>query len=154
MINSQALIVVKIFLLGLCLILSSASSYAASLVAGATPAPSSVDLTATGTSDWIHWGLTSSSSIDRKAGVTPQISSFTTVGGTASRYSPPPGVRVDFTWSDGTPTASATTATGVYLKGVGNRSELSVPADTASKTLTLYAGRWFQGAWPPRHQPQ
>ena len=121
---------------------NSAAGGSGNLITGDAPAPSSANLTANGPTDWVHWGLTSPSSVDRKAAVTPQISALTTVGDSARRYNPPTGVRVDYTWSDGTPTAAATTTTGLWLPGVGNRFELSVPADTSLKTLTLYAGSW------------
>ena len=121
-------------------IFGSVTSFAASLITADTPSPSTANLTASGTADWIHWGLSLSSSVDRKTGVTAQIGSLSTVGGSANRYQAPAGVRVDYTWSDGTPTGSATTTTGLYLPGVGNRFELSVPADTSARTLTLYAG--------------
>ena len=43
-----------------------------------TPVPryTNVDLTAEGRLDWVHWGLITDSSLDRKAGVTPQIPDF------------------------------------------------------------------------------
>src|SRR6266550_3941656 len=36
-----------------------------------------VDLTAAGPADWVHWGLFTDSSINRKALVPPQISDYT-----------------------------------------------------------------------------
>src|SRR5215213_4661176 len=42
-------------------------------------AGSVVDLTTNGPLDWVHWGLFTETSIDRKASVTPQISDFTLV---------------------------------------------------------------------------
>src|SRR5215510_5431846 len=37
----------------------------------------SVDLSVQGPLDWVHWGLYTESSLDRKAGVSPSISDFT-----------------------------------------------------------------------------
>ncbi|VAW83691.1 hypothetical protein MNBD_GAMMA16-1403, partial [hydrothermal vent metagenome] len=73
---------------------------------------------------------------------TSQISALTVVGRNANRYQSAPGERVNFIWSDGTPTASTSTTAGLYLSRVGSRYELNVPADTTAKTLTLYAGGW------------
>jgi hypothetical protein len=44
------------------------------------PAGSAVNLTAEGEADWVHWGLFTETSLDRKAGVVPQISDFTLFG--------------------------------------------------------------------------
>jgi hypothetical protein len=87
--------------------------------------------------DWAHWGLTSASSFNHKAGVTSQISNFAVVGtGAANRYA---DNAFGFTWTGGTPTASATNSTtGVYIEGVGNGFQVTVPADTTQRTLTVY----------------
>src|SRR5678816_2585384 len=42
----------------------------------AIPTGSSIDLSAAGPLDWIHWGLYTETSLDRKAGVTPLISNL------------------------------------------------------------------------------
>jgi len=106
-----------------------------------TAAPVNVDLTAQGALDWAHWGLTSASSFDHRAGVTQQISNFSPIGGgTLSRQQVSP---TSYSWSNGTPTASATnTPTGVYKVGTGSGFEVTVPADTTSRTLKLYIGLW------------
>src|SRR5689334_22953180 len=44
------------------------------------PAGTNIDLTLLGESDWVHWGLYTSSSINRKEGVQAQISDFSTFG--------------------------------------------------------------------------
>ena len=74
--------------------------------------PAAVNLTAEGTRDWIHWGLSASDSVDRKSSVTPQISSFTKIGSnTVERYN---NNYTAFSWDDGTPTTTAAaTTTGV-----------------------------------------
>jgi RHS repeat-associated protein len=98
-----------------------------------------VNLTTLGTADWAHWGLTTSTSFDHKAAVTSQIPTFTlTNGGTVGHA----GLYTNnYVWSDGTPTASATTMTGVYLGGVGHGFQLVLPADSlTTRTLKLYLG--------------
>jgi hypothetical protein len=106
----------------------------------ATP-PASVQLTTEGTADWVHWGTFTSSDFDHKAGVTPQISNFTSVAGaTAARYT---GNPTAYTWTDGTPNvAISNTATGVYVPGQGQGFRVSVPADTTPRTLRVYVGTW------------
>lgn len=97
------------------------------------------DLTAEGTTDWTHWGIDTASSISRKSGVASQISSLSTVGGTALRFNDS-GARLAYSWNDGTPKASATTRAGLYISGLNKGYELKVPADTGARTLTLYLG--------------
>ena len=108
-----------------------------SLSGARSDAPSSVDLTAEGTSDWAHWGSFTASSFDYKATGNSQISNFTLIGTN-------PVVRYDenftaFTWSDGTPlVATNGSTTGVYVTGVTNGFEISAPADTTMRTLKVY----------------
>ena len=106
-----------------------------------TAAPASVDLTALGTLDWAHWGLTSVSSFDHRAAVTQQISNFTQIGsGYFGRMGASP---TGYSWTNGTPTTSATnTQNGVFVIGTGNGFQLTVPADTTARTLKLYLGLW------------
>jgi hypothetical protein len=48
---------------------------------------------------------------------------------------------VAYSWNNGTPTAgSSGTTTGIYFNGSGNGYQLTVPADTTSKTLRIYLG--------------
>jgi len=107
-------------------------------LAGTLATPSGTqNLTSLGTLDWAHWGLTAASSFDHKGGVTSQISNYTVVGtGPTNRYS---DNAFGYSWTGGTPTASATnTTTGVYITGVGNGLQITVPADTTQRTLTVY----------------
>src|SRR5687767_14146624 len=82
----------------------------------AIPAGSAVNLTAQGTADWVHWGLLTEASVDRKANVAPQIGNITPVaasGGYVYMYQYADNYN-GYTWSDGTPTMSvANTPTGV-----------------------------------------
>ena len=106
----------------------------------ATP-PTSVQLTNEGSVDWAHWGMNTAIDFNRKAGVSPQISNFTSVaGGSALRYTANPTA---YTWTDGTPTASASNiATGLYLSGQGQGFRITAPADTTVRTLRVYVGAW------------
>src|SRR5256884_222184 len=99
-----------------CLVWAASPVRGATLIGKFTPIPTGTDvnLTAEGPLDWVHWGLYTDSSLDRKAGVTPQIPDFTPKGSTpqfgpfqfADNYN-------GYSWSDGTPTSSATnTPTG------------------------------------------
>lgn len=98
-----------------------------------------VNLDAEGSLDWTHWGHTAGSPFNRKSGVTAQLSNFTNVGSaTPVRYDDNPH---SYRWTAGTPTASATdTYTGVAVSGANNGFQLTVPADTNTRTLRLYVG--------------
>ncbi|MEO8368200.1 MAG: M23 family metallopeptidase, partial [Candidatus Solibacter sp.] len=105
----------------------------------ATPA-ATVQLTTEGTLDWAHWGLATATDFNHKA-VTQQISNITMVGPTAAaRYA---NNSTGYTWTDGTPTVSATnTTTGLYVPGQGKGFQITVPADTTPRTLKVYLGAW------------
>jgi hypothetical protein len=124
------------------------------LVEGATltgnfssiPSGSVVDLTTVGMVDWVHWGLYSETSLNRKAGVVPQISDFTPLDastGFVFIYQFADNAN-GYSWSDGTPTASVMdTTTGVWAYGtplIGSGFQVSAPADTAIRTLKVYVG--------------
>lgn len=98
----------------------------------------SVDLTSEGNLDWGHWGLNNATSFDHKAGVVQQIGSLTKVGTNALQR-----LADDYSthgWSDGTPTLSTNSSTGVFLYGPTNGFQLSVTADTSPRTLKVYVG--------------
>jgi hypothetical protein len=97
-------------------------------------APATVDLTAEGTRDWTHYGLANANAVDRKAGVTPAIMASASVPLTQyTTYVP------GFTWTNGTPTASATnTHTGVYVNGASHGFTITIPAEKAMHTAHLY----------------
>ena len=105
----------------------------------ATPPPTAVDLTAEGTADWTHWGITSADSFDYKDSVPRQISNFTVLGTNAvQQYS---GNYTTFSWSDGTPTPGTSgTATGVFIYGETNGFMLTAPADQHPRQLRVYVG--------------
>jgi len=105
-----------------------------------------VDLTSEGPLDWVHWGLYTETSLDRKATVSPLISDFTRIDASngysyvyqfADNYN-------GYGWSDGIPTQSVTnTTTGVWAYGVptiGSGFQITAPADTTLRTLKVYVG--------------
>jgi hypothetical protein len=103
--------------------------------------PAAVDLTAEGTADWVHWGLETSASVNRKAGVPAQISNFTPLG-TANllRYD---DNHAAYSWSDGSPTTATNgTTTGVFLTNLSSGFQLTVPADDTPRVLRLYVGAY------------
>jgi hypothetical protein len=127
--------------------LDSATLFAASgggpgTVSGsfATPA-SSINLTTEGTSDWAHWGFGSSTAFNHKSGVLSEIGNVTKLGGSSVFWlndNP-----TSFSWTGGTPTASATnTQSGIFTPGIGTGFQFNVPADTDEKTLKIYTGLW------------
>jgi hypothetical protein len=121
------------------------TSGVAGTLSGALSTPTGAqNLSTLGTSDWAHYGHTSSTSYNHKSGMTPQISNVTVVGSNpATRYA---NHLVGFTWNGGTPTASATnSATGLWVSGVNNGFRVTVPADTSTRTLSLYVGVWSAG---------
>jgi len=100
-------------------------------------------LSTEGTLDWAHWGLGGATAFNRKSGASA-ISNFTRLG-TGALVSA--ACCLDpLSWSGGTPTASVSgTDAFVYVdsasvSGAGFR--FTVPADTAQKTLKVYAGAW------------
>ena len=99
------------------------------------------NLTSVGVLDWAHWGLASATSFDHKATGGGQISNYTFVGaGSVFNFGNNP---IGFTWTDGTPTASTTdSTTGIYVPGQGNGFQITVPADTTKRTLSVYVGVW------------
>jgi hypothetical protein len=113
----------------------------ATLVGSFTPIATgtNVNLTAEGPLDWVHWGLFTDSSINRKAGVPPQIPDYVPIKMTgpfqyADNYN-------GYSWRDGTPTTRETnTPTGVWMYGKASGFQLQFPADTTPKTLKIYVG--------------
>jgi hypothetical protein len=111
------------------------------------PTGSNVNLTAIGKLDWVHWGLYTETSIDRKASVSPQISNFTLLGDTndflaAYQYS---GNSNSYSWYDSSfVTVVTNTTTGVWAYGnpvvLGSGFQLQVSADTQSRTLQVFVG--------------
>jgi len=110
-----------------------------SLAGSSAMPPGALNLTLEGTADWAHWGLTTNSSFDHKAGVAQQISNFSPIGtNLVQRYA---DNFTAYSWSDGTPTSSATnTPTGVFITGITNGFQIHAPADTTTRRLKVYVG--------------
>ena len=109
-------------------------------------AGTAVNLTSEGGIDWVHWGLYTETSLDRKSGVVPQISDFTladAVAGFAFVYWFGDNAN-GYTWSNGTPTPGATNSTtGVWAYGtpqIGSGFQFTAPADTTPRILKVYVG--------------
>jgi len=103
---------------------------------------STVNLTTLGTGDWAHWGQSSAAAFDHKSSGGSQISNVS-VTGTAGQFT---DSIIGTTWTDGTPTASATASkNGSYTAGTGNGFSFTAPADTTSRTLMVYVGGYKSG---------
>jgi len=100
--------------------------------------PASVDLTAEGMRDWVHWGHQSPDGVDRNAAVTPLVSGLSLLGNVQLQgYG---NNLVAFSWTNGTPNAQVTTTAGVFVVGVGRGFSVTVPANTTVQTVKLYVG--------------
>ncbi len=130
----------------------AAGSWAGNLSGTFSPiaAGSNVDLTVSGRLDWVHWGLYTDSSVDRKACVAPLISNFDLLGDagcsncflTAYQYADNSN---SYTWHDGAPFATITnTTTGVWAYNFpvafGSGFQLTALADTNLRTLQVFVG--------------
>ena len=120
---------------------SSAGSAGILSANGVAPAVN-VNLSAEGVIDWAHWGLASGTSFNGKSGAPQKISDYTQIGsGTIQRYANNPNL---FSWTSGTPTVSATNVdSGLWVVGVSNGYQITVPADTNLRTLKIYVGACF-----------
>ena len=106
--------------------------------------PTNVNLSTGGTVDWAHWGYSSPTTFNHKNGVTQQISNYTVLGtGPIQRYTNNPNF---YSWTGGTPNNSVNnTPTGVYVIGLNNGFQITVPANTTARTLKVYVGLWAAG---------
>ena len=102
------------------------------------------NLTTEGTTDWVNWGTIYGGPgiVDRKAGVTAQISNYTEIGSlvVATTGNDPRTL----TWSDGTRSTSGSNNIVVYVDSntghAGNGFSFTVPAGTTTHTLVFHAG--------------
>ncbi len=105
---------------------------------------SNVDLSAVGRLDWVHWGLQTETSLNRKACVAPLIGDFGVLQ-YAAVYQYSDNFN-GYSWSDGSPVPSVTnTTTGVWAYGrpnLGTGFQLDAPADTTPKILQLFVGAY------------
>ena len=118
-----------------------------SLVGTGDSSQTGANLTLEGATDWVHWGDVT---LNRKANVTAQISTYSTLAaGTVSISTVDPR---PLSWTDGAPTASSTNNTDyAYIGGVGNGFSLIAPADATTRTLILHVGGWSSGGTLTAH---
>jgi len=91
------------------------------------------DLTSMGSSDWVQWpGYVQKSSGGGKIGRLVPLGSAS-----SNAYS---GDARTVQWSDGSPSATGSTNAGVAMSGTGSGYQFTAPADTATRTLTVYVG--------------
>ncbi|MCL2153243.1 MAG: GH92 family glycosyl hydrolase [Oscillospiraceae bacterium] len=99
---------------------------------GTSTSPYNVNLTAGDYDDWAHFGNTTAASVNRKAGVTDRlIGSLSLVGTGSLQEASTDDVtnhRMQFTWTDGTPTASATSKYFVKNGAEGIKLNFILPA--------------------------
>jgi hypothetical protein len=102
--------------------------------ASITPTPP-IDLTAEGTLDWRHWGL--SAFVDFKQTAGDRIGDYTQIG--EGMYSDVMRSALTFSWSDGSPRQSVTAAPAApALAGTGSGFDFMVSAEAAVHTLAVY----------------
>ncbi|MEU4242732.1 hypothetical protein [Actinoplanes sp. NPDC026619] len=108
-----------------------------SIQINAASVPGTVDLTAEGSSDWVHWGLDGTFSLERDKGGGFKILEGTP---TAPRFKHALSPQF-FRWTGGDPVDhSDGTTTGIRTCGAGNAFTISAPASTTTRTLRLYVG--------------
>jgi hypothetical protein len=98
---------------------------------------STVNLTAEGSRDWVHWGEQSTFSLERD-----KNGNFAILEGapTAPRFRHALSPQ-RFSWTGGSPVDhSDGTPTGIRTCGKGNGFTISAPATTGTRTLRLYIG--------------
>src|SRR3954463_1156953 len=96
-------------------LLAAAFASAGTLSGTQTGIPAAVNLTAEGTSDWAHYGLSNATTVNRKATGGSQIGAVSLIGAGATKAQLTDSVS-RYSWSDGTPTASfSSTPTGIYI---------------------------------------
>jgi len=128
---------------------TAAASGTGSLSGIADSAITPVNLTAEGTADWVHWG-DAGTPFNRKAGVTPQISTYSIVGSglvLTINNDPRP-----ISWIDGLPTATRTNdQEALYINNLNNGFSLTVPAGITAATLYVHAGGFMSGGTLTAH---
>lgn len=99
--------------------------------------PGTVDLSAEGSRDWVHWGEQSTFSLERdKNGGFAILEGAPTAPRFRHALSPQ-----QFTWNGGDPVDHTDgTTTGIRTCGAGNGFSISAPAGDTTRTLRLYVG--------------
>jgi hypothetical protein len=115
------------------------------LTGTAMPSAATADLTALGTTDWVHFGIKMAADINRKATGGSLISTFSSLKNKSPAHYG--DNQVSFRWSDGAPTVSQVgTTTGVYLGGMDEGFAFTVPADTTERTVVVFVGGYLSSA--------
>ena len=111
----------------------SAAATAGALAGNMVASTASVDLSSTGSSDWARWP-----SYIHSATGNSQIRDIAMIGGGSPKtyY----GDARTLKWTNGMPTTTGSSTTGVSASGSGKGYQLTAPADTTTRTLTLYLG--------------
>src|SRR5688572_12418077 len=108
----------------------------AQLTMSLSQVPAIVNLTQEGTTDWAHWGQ--SSTPVRKANVTNVIGALTST----STISPFDGYLSRVQWSDGAGTQTGDTRWFRFVQGMSSSLVVDVPASPALRTFVIYVGGW------------
>src|SRR6516162_1094088 len=91
------------------------------------------------TTDWVHWTNTGGTS-QRKSGGGSLISNYTAFNGLENQFT---GYARTISWTNGTPTASGSDQTGIYLAatGAGSGFTFTFPADSlVLRTAYVFIG--------------
>ena len=87
-----------------------------------------------GNSDWVQWpGYVQKSTGGGKIG------SLVPIGSSVSSNAYTGDARI-IQWSDGTPSARGSTNAGIAMSSTGSGYQFTAPADTTTRTLTVYVG--------------
>lgn len=126
-----------------CLMAGRASAGTLTLIDQPLTNITDVNLSAEGDIDWAHWGNFTTADYDHKAGVTPQIGTYTPIGG--GSYGSYGDDLARCSWIDGTIDQTATgLRSGLWASGppVNAGYQLNIPASTTPRILHLYIGSW------------
>lgn len=115
------------------------------LLGASDPAPGQVDLTQTGTLDWIHFGHADKTGITRKAGGPGLFSAPVSSGqGYTDRN---PGCALSIKWSDGAPTPAANDShEGLWWNGMNHAHTFTVAADDKQTRIVRIYVAGIEGA--------
>jgi hypothetical protein len=107
-------------------------------LSGTSGGSSGFNLTSTGTSDWTYWD--GWGTLVRKASGGGQISDVSLIG-SGGNYGGWSDSSRSVTWTDGTPIGSGTSDNYIWSNGaLGTGFQFTAPADTATRTVTVYFG--------------
>jgi hypothetical protein len=123
------------------MVASSGGATGASLTGTVVASSATVNLSAVGVTDWAKWSNTQvNATKNTKAGGPGRISNYAAVGGTATQYQDDPRT---VSWSGGTPVASGSDKSGVYVPNgttaTGQGFTYSIAGiSTISETIDIY----------------